>query len=421
MRRFALAFIAFSLLASPAAAQQPIVARPQAAATPAASFAELLNQGLTLLQRNGHYTLDVQSVWGAVNDPQGPQGGSRYRLAVDGSRFRVEVQSAGAEAPELVCVSDGEQVTTWLPARSLYSRHAVDSPQASIEHNKILAMSLQGSAIDILLQPDVAGHVRTQAGDIRDRGLVQLDGLRARHFEVQWAGAKVELWFAAEGDPLPLKFIRTTSVPTAENEAYEMHCTAKFTWQLRTRPAASSFAIDLPGEARRVSDIYDALSGEEASSRVGRALPKVELARLDGTPVELAAAADKRATVLIFWASWNAASVEDLPAVSQFVRAYKDRSVAFYAINVGEAPGVVRRFTAASPLQSTVLLDPRSRSSSALRVTELPAVVVVTPDNKVAAILHGSAKTLQDELTQTLESLLTGDAATARRPGEGTK
>jgi thiol-disulfide isomerase/thioredoxin len=421
MRRLALSLTALVWLASTAAAQQPIVAQPQAE-PPAAQFAGVLQRALKALAAAERYALDVESVWGAVDDQQGLQGGSRYRLVVDGTRFRVEVQSQAAQAAELVCVNDGQRVTTWLPARKLYSQHAVDSPEASLESNKMLATSLQGSAIDILLQPDVAGFVSTQAGEVRDRGTALLGGVPTRHFEVQWQGARVELWFAAEGDPLLLQFTRTVSVPTGENEAYEMFCTARFRWRLKEQPAAGTFAIDLPREARQVKDIYAALSGDEEAARIGRPLPKVQLARLDGTPVELVAAADKRATVLIFWATWNAASVEDMPAVSQFVRAYRDRSVAFYAINVGEAPGVVRRFTAESPLQSTVLLDPRSQASSALRVSELPAVVVVGPDNTVREILYGAAKDLQAELSQKLEALLNQPPAnTARRPSEATK
>jgi hypothetical protein len=100
------------------------------------------------------------------------------------------------------------------------------------------------------------------------------------------------------------------------------------------------------------------------------------------------------------------------------VKAYKDRGIAFYAINVGEPPGEVRRFTAKSPLASTVLLDPRSRASAALRITELPAVVIVGPDNNVRSILHGAVKKLPGELAGQIDALLGSPTKTARRPGE---
>jgi hypothetical protein len=420
MRPLLLSLFLTTALPATVAAQQPIVAQPQADAA-ATEFAAVLEKALGALATAGRYILDVKSTWGAVGDPNGPQGGSRYRLIADGGKYRVEVQSQAAASPELVCVNDGESVTTWFPARKLYSKHVVDSPQATIESNTMLAMSLQGSAIDIMLQPDVLGFVRTQATEVTDHGLATLSGVPTRHFEVFWAGAKVQLWFAAEGDPLLLQFTRTTCVPTSANENYEMSCTARFAWKIEGEAAAGAFAVELPADARRVNEIYDALSGEESASRIGKPLPKVQLARLDGTTVDLTAAPDQRATALIFWATWNTASVDDLPAVSQFVKAFKDRGVAFYAVNVGEPPGTVRRFTAKSPLQSTVLLDPRGRASSALRVTELPAIAVIGPDNTVRAILHGGAKALQGELTEELEALLSESSTnTARRPDEST-
>lgn len=406
-------------IAAPAAAQTkpPIVAR-RSGEQSAAHFQTVMQQALGALVRANTYSLDVTSEWGAVDDPNGPQGGSRYRLVAGGGKYRVEVQSKTANAPELLCVNDGQNVTTLLPARGLYSQHAVNSPQAKLEANTMLNLSLQGSAIDILLQPDVAGAVKAQASELKDFGEAQLGNIKAHHFELLWAGAKVQLWFAAEGDPLLLQFQRTTCVPTGASDFYEQVCTAKFQWKLGVQPAAGTFALALPKDARRVNEIYDALAGEESASQLGKPLPKLTLGKLDGSEIALAAAEGKKATVLIFWATWNASSTEDLAAVSQFVAANKDKGIAFYAINVGEPPGEVRRFTAKSPLVSTVLLDPRGQASSALRITQLPAVAVLSPDNTVRAILHGTAKELQSELTAQLETLLSASSTTAQRPGE---
>jgi len=417
MRRIFLSLVLVAAVA-PTALAQKIVAKPRAEVA-GVQFATVLQQALGTLAQAGGYTIDVESTWGAANDPNGPHGGSRYRLIQSGGKYRVEVQSRAAQSPELVCVHDGQQMTTYFPARSIYSQHAASSQQASVEGNTMLYQSLQGSALDILMQRDVAGYVGAQATGLQDHGQVLLGNVKARHFELFWAGAKVQLWFAAEGAPLLLQFTRSTSVPTGDGKNYEMVCTAKYQWKLGTKPAETTFALTPPKTARKVNDVYDALAGEEAAACIGKPLPKLQLAKLDGSEVELAAASDKRATVLIFWATWCASSVEDMPAVSQFVKAYKDRGVAFYAINVGEQPGEVRRFTAKSPLVSTILLDTRGQASTALSVCELPAIAVIGQDNNVRAVLHGSAKELQGDLTAQLDALLAGASAnTARRPGE---
>jgi thiol-disulfide isomerase/thioredoxin len=411
--------VVLAVCAVPAVAQEhAIVAQPKVDAS-AANFDGVLRQALGALVRAGSYAVDVESTWGATAEAGGPKGGSHYRLVWQGGRYRVEVQSLEARSPDLISVHDGAKVTTFYPARKLYSQHAADSPQATLEANKMLALSLQGSALDILLQRDVARFVQGQASGLRDHGIATLAGKKTRHFELLWGGAKVELYFAAEGDPLLLQFTRTTSVPVGVNQHYEMVCTAKFQWRLGEAPREGEFTIALPSDAQHVNEIYEALSGRQAATHAATPLPKLTLSKLDGSDVELSAVPDKKATVLIFWATWCAASVEDFPAVQKLVADYKDRGVAFYAINVGEAPGEVRRFTAKMPLVSSVLLDPRSQTSSALQICELPAVAIVAPDNTVRTVLHGSAKALQGELAAQLEGVLANPAAaTARRPAD---
>jgi thiol-disulfide isomerase/thioredoxin len=419
MRSIPLFAVLIATFAGAAAAQQPAIVAKSKPDPVTAHFDAVLRQALGALVRSGSYAVDVDSKWGVADDPNGPQGGSRYRLDWQAGKYRVAIQSQAAQSPDLICVNDGAQVTTLLAARKLYSQHAVDSPQATLEANKMLALSLQGSALDILLQRDVSHFVHAQASGLKDHGEALLNGKKTQHFELLWGGAKVELWFAAEGDPLLLQFTRTTSVPTGANQHYHMVCTAKFQWHLGNKPPEGTFTLAIPSDAHRVNEIYDALSGDAAATRLGKPLPKLQLAKLDGSDVDLTAAADKKATVLIFWATWCAASVEDLPAVHKFVAAYKDRGVAFYAVNVGEQPGEVRRFTAKHPLVSTVLLDPHGKASSELRITELPAVAIIAPDNAVRAILHGTAKELQGELAVQLDGLLSGTpSSTARRPAE---
>jgi thiol-disulfide isomerase/thioredoxin len=404
---------------APAATAAAGAAAKSSVSADAAKLSEVIGHALQFLGRAENYTLRVESRWKASGDAPGQEGQSNYRLIARGPQHRIEVQSAAAEAPQLVCVNDGQEVTTLLTAQGLYSKHAVGSPQASLESNQMLAQSLAGSAIDILLQPNVGQYVQSQASAIKYRGLAEIGRQKCHHFGLGWAGADVELWLAAEGDPLLVQFVRTACVPTSENECYEMVHTARFQWQLNTKLAGDTFRLSLPKDARRVSDIYDSLSGEDPTARIGKPLPQIQLSQLDGSTLDLAVPEGKRGLVLIFWATWCTPSVEDMPAVSQFVKAGKEQGFAFYAVNVGEEPGAVRRFTAKSPLTSAIALDPKARASSALRITELPAAVVVGPDNTVRAIVTGSAKTVQTEVSKHLAAMLAEPAATPRTARQG--
>jgi thiol-disulfide isomerase/thioredoxin len=431
-----LVFIAFAwAFVSPASAE--IIARPQAgAAQPparaveaqpaaagaaaanadAARFAATLQQALGFLAKADHYLVNVTAQWKGTGDAALQQGESHYQLLVQGEKQRVTVQSAGATGPNLLYVCDGKQTTTFLPARAMYSQHAVDSPEATLESNTMLSLSLAGSAIDVLLQPNVGQFVQSQATGVKYHGLQALPDGQAHHFELQWAGAKVELWLAAQGDPLLKQFTRTSVVPTGDKTKYEMVHTARFAWQINGPLSPDAFTLSLPAGAHRVNEIYDALSGDEPASRINKPLPKIQLTRLDGQTFNVAVPAGKRGAILIFWATWCSPSVNEMPAVSEFVKAYAERGLDFYAINVGEQPAEVRRFTAKSPLVSSIVLDPQGKASAALRVTELPAVVVVNPDNTVRAIFHGTVKEIQNELAKDLQAMLGASAATARLP-----
>jgi thiol-disulfide isomerase/thioredoxin len=405
---------------------------PAAATPPAASatgsapagenerFAQVVGRALVFLSQAETYTLGVQSKWKATGDAPGQAGQSNYRLLAQGGKYRIEVQAAGQTQPQLIHVNDGQHATTLLAAHELYSQHAADSPQARIESNQMLAQSLAGSAIDILLQPNVAEYVGRGAQGVKDHGQVNLAGQACHRFDLLWDGAQVELYFAAQGDPLLVQFVRHCAVPTGDDSCYEMVHTARFDWKLGTPLPEGALKIELPESARRVNDIYNTLAGEDHSDLLGKPLPKLDLSDLDGRAISLAPQAGQRGTVLIFWATWCTPSVSEMPSVSQFVKTYSDRGFRFFAVNVGEAPGDVRRFTAQSPIVSAIALDTQGGVSSALRIAQLPAAVVVGPDNMVRSIVTGTPQQVQAKVAEELAALAAeGEKlpATARRPG----
>jgi thiol-disulfide isomerase/thioredoxin len=383
-------------------------------------FAQVVGRALLFLGQAESYTLGVQSKWQATGDVPGQSGQSNYRLLAQGGKYRIEVQTAGQAQPQLIHVNDGRHATTLLAAHDLYSQHVADSRQARIDSNQMLAQSLAGSAIDILLQPNVADYVGRGAQGVKDHGQVNLGGQACHRFDLLWDGAQVELYFAAQGDPLLVQFVRHSAVPTGDDSCYELVHTARFDWKLNVKLPEGAFAIELPESARRVSDIYNTLAGEDHADLLGKPLPKLDLADLEGRAISLAPQAGHRGTVLIFWATWCTPSVAEMPAVSQFVKAQSERGFRFLAVNVGEAPSDVRRFTAQSPIESAIALDPQESASSALRIAQLPAAVVIGPDNTIRSILSGTPKEVQAKVAAELTALAAESEkvpTTARRPG----
>jgi peroxiredoxin len=378
-----------------------------------ATFEQVLSRTAAFLHE-GAYNVEVASQWKTSGTAQGASGASTYRLWVERpAKFRIEIQSAGAPAPELLCASDGEVVTTLLAARKLYSK----SPAASgLQHNTLLAMSLAGSGVDVLLQPNLVAFVHSQVTGVKHAQTVK-DGQPLHHFRMQWAQGDLELWIAAAGPPVPQQFRRTVVVPAPDGSKYTLTTTTQWKWHVGESAADGKFAVQLPDGARRVADIYAALAGDDSAARIGKQLPELKLTGLDGSSLKLAPQ-EKAASVFIFWASWCAPSVSDLAGVSDFIKQYSSRGAQFYAVNVGESIDDVRRFASGKSLQSTIVLDSSGHASAALGIVDLPAAVVVDSSGKVLSVARGSGKEVLLAVAKELEPLLAkSQVAEEHKPG----
>src|SRR3569623_22586 len=143
---FAVSLVLISCSLTAVAQQPPVAPRttataPSQPASPTAHFDAVLRQALAALSQAGGYSVQVDSTWGANSQEHAAHGGSRYMLFSQGGKYRVEVQSTGAQSPDLICVNDGTHVTTLYLARKLYAQHPADSLQASLSGNKMLALS----------------------------------------------------------------------------------------------------------------------------------------------------------------------------------------------------------------------------------------------------------------------------------------
>ena len=366
-----------------------------------AKFDEVLGKTAAFLKQ-GTYAVEVSSQWKSTGEAEGGSGASMYRLTVERpAKFRIEVQSAAAKSPELLCACDGQKVTTLLTTRAMFSQTPAT---AGLQNNTLMSMSLAGSGIDVLLQPNLVEFVNSQVTGVKHAKTVKA-GKPLHHFRMQWAQGDLELWIAAEGDPLPQQFRRTIVVPAPGGAQHQLVTTTQWNWTVGKPVPAETFALTIPKDAQRVSDIYAALAGDDTASLIGQRLPELQLTKLDGTMLDLSTK-DKAATVLIFWASWCAPSVNDLAGASTFVKQYTDRGAAFYAVNVGEPISDVRRFVAGKSLQSTVVLDAHGEASCELGVVDLPTAIVVDSHGKVKAIVRGSGKDVLLGLTKQLEDLV---------------
>ena len=378
-----------------------------------AKFDEVLAECVKFLKNAPNYKLEVTNDWKTA---KGAEGQNHYKMVhARPNLYRIEVQSGFSKTPDLICANDGQQVTTLHDAQLLYSQHPVGE-EGELTHNVMLAQSLAGSGIEILMQPNLLDFIHAHATGVKYVGLEMLENVRCHHFHMGWGQQQVELWIGAQGAPLLKQFSRTTQVNIAADSQFQMVGTSKLSWKIGGAVPDGTFAIELPRDARRVHCIYEALSCDDSIDLVGQPVPAFELVQLDGSRLKFKPAEDKLATVLIFWASWCTPSTAEMPKVTGFVKDTASQGVQFYAVNVGEDVSLVRRFATKHEFTSSAVCDPAGHVSNAFRLGELPAVVIVDRAGKIRSVMHGAAKDLQANVTRELQAIAASPTIAPTRP-----
>lgn len=115
------------------------------------------------------------------------------------------------------------------------------------------------------------------------------------------------------------------------------------------RPPAPDFSLeDMDGEVYRLSDFR-------------------------GQPV-----------IVNFWATWCPPCRKEMPSMQRAWEQLREEGVEMLAINVGETPDTVFRFTADYPVEFPLLLDLDSAVTEAWPIRGLPSTFVVDPEGRIA-------------------------------------
>jgi peroxiredoxin/outer membrane lipoprotein-sorting protein len=139
---------------------------------------------------------------------------------------------------------------------------------------------------------------------------------------------------------------------------------------------------------------------------VDREAPDFELTGPNGETFKLSEATDS-VIVLDFWATWCPPCGPGLQALQQVHNwaAEGDKSVAIYAVNVGEQADQVQHYWQRNNLSMPVLMDEDMAVGQAYGARAIPHTVVIA-DGKVRHVHTGYTPTLADDLKQEITGLL---------------
>jgi thiol-disulfide isomerase/thioredoxin len=159
-----------------------------------------------------------------------------------------------------------------------------------------------------------------------------------------------------------------------------------------------------------------AVEAPETSGLTGEPAPAFTLPLLEGGTFELAAHRGKHIVLLDFWATWCGPCRVAMPALVEVARAYAEKGVCYFAVNLREKPEKIRSYLREAGLEIAVPLDKDGSVAGQYGVRGIPTMVVVDKDGVVEKVHVGASPDLKVELTRALDDLLAGKKSSAEAP-----
>jgi thiol-disulfide isomerase/thioredoxin len=136
----------------------------------------------------------------------------------------------------------------------------------------------------------------------------------------------------------------------------------------------------------------------------GGKTPALKLADADGRERSLAEWRGKT-VVVNFWATWCEPCREEMPSLERLKERLAGKGFDVLAVNVGESPERVARFTREVPVTFPIVYDKDSAVAKTWKVRGYPTSYVLGPDGRIRYYFVGELDWASDEVVRAIEAL----------------
>lgn len=343
---------------------------------------------------------------------------SEYDVRVEKPNRWAIVQNSGMMGG--TSVSDGDQVTTYLPMLSRYSVEDVSEAGAAgvADAGPMQAMGMMGPAslAPFFLGKGLADALLEGVQSSEHLGAEDIDGIVCEHYrfkqakEMQW-----DLWVEVGEHVLARRFAMKVDVPEAAGPAagMKMGLELEFAkWDTAAEFSKDDFVFEPPSGANKVDSLFGDLGGgaeRPPHPMVGEDAPTFDVKHLDGADFSLGEELGEKVIVLDFWATWCGPCTAALPGLAKVARELDGEEVAIYAVNQGESEVEITEFLTAEELDLQVLLDQDGSIGELYGVEGIPMTAVIGKDRRVQVVHVGYSRGLEKQLMKEVEQLLAGE------------
>ena len=133
----------------------------------------------------------------------------------------------------------------------------------------------------------------------------------------------------------------------------------------------------------------------------GGKTPPLELADSDGRTRSLTEWRGKT-VVVNFWATWCEPCRDEMPSLERLRKRMGDRPFDVVAVNVGETPERVARFTRDVPVSFPILYDRERETARLWTVRGYPTSYVIGPEGRIRYYYVGELDWASDEVVRVI-------------------
>ena len=382
------------VLAFPVFADEPKTPAPEPTAQVA--FAESVKAAQKAMHDAKAFAVAAEAQWKLTGGKQDLSGTQTVRVvAGNPDRLRMELGTANEPVPHLLVTADGKRITRSFTGEKLYSvQDYTGSPLDELQADGVTIPALRSVGVDFLARPNMLAVLTAQMLNVEDLGTGEREGKKTHGYRVTLvAGPVVTVRFAAGDRPVPVEVSSALQVSVAEKKTYTRTLSVALTWDWTPNLTDATFTAQQPEGAKQVDDLSEAILAPDLGDVLGQPVPPIEFAGVDGKAVKVNELVGKSIVVLYAWATWAAPEGKNLPALNEFVKTYSDKGVTFVAVNVGDTAQAAKQFAAGAKYAGLVALDPKGAGLAQLRVSSIPAVVVIGKDGTLQSFHRGKPDT----------------------------